>query len=89
MDRRTEMVQLATMLLSEQIRPVQIVSISDSNGEPQGEFISNQQRFTFKFTKSGMITYRPKAQGGSEEGRSDSARERLERIKARLRSLYR
>ncbi len=83
------MVQLATQLLSEQIRPVQIVSISDANGEPQGEFISNQQRFTFKFTKSGMITYRPKAQGGSEEGRSDSARERLERIKARLRSLYR
>jgi hypothetical protein len=55
------MVQLATELLSEQIRPVRIVSISDAGGEPQGEFVSNQMRFTFKFTKSGMVTYRPAA----------------------------
>lgn len=81
------MVQLATELLSEQIRPVRIVSISDAGGEPQGEFVSNQQRFTFKFTKGGMVTYKPKGQGGG--GREDSTTQddlqaRIERIKARL-----
>jgi hypothetical protein len=81
------MVTLATELLSEQIRPVQIVSISDAGGEPQGEFISNQMRFTFKFTKGGMVTYRPKGQGGG--GREDSTtpedlQARIERMKARL-----
>ena len=82
------MVQLATQLLSEQIRPVRIVSISDAGGEPQGEFVSNQMRFTFRFTKSGMVTYRPKAQGGG--GREDSSttpddlQVRIARIKTRL-----
>lgn len=82
------MVQLAAELLSEQIRPVRIVSISDAGGEPQGEFVSNQQRFTFKFTKSGMVTYQPKAQGGA--GREDSSstpedlQARIARMKARL-----
>ena len=82
------MVQLATELLSEQIRPVRIVSISDAGGEPQGEFVSNQMRFTFKFTKSGMVTYRPKVQGGG--GREDSSTTpddlqlRIARIKTRL-----
>ncbi len=87
MDRRPELVQLATELLSEQIRPVRIVSISDAGGEPQGEFISNQQRFIFKFTKGGMVTYKPKGQGGG--GREDSGSQedfqaRIERMKARL-----
>jgi hypothetical protein len=77
------MVQLATELLSEQIRPVRIVAISDAGGEPQGEFISNQTRFTFKFTKGGMVTYKPKGQGGG--GREDSTLQaRIERMKARL-----
>ena len=80
-DRRTEMVQLATELLSEQIRPVRIVSISDVGGEPQGEFVSNQMRFTFKFTKGGMVTYQPKTQGG--RGDSD-LQARIERMKTRL-----
>jgi hypothetical protein len=83
MDRRTEMVQLVTELLSEQIRPVRILSISDQGGEPQGEFVSNQQRFTFKFTKSGMVTYRPKGTGQSDRGdsRIDALQARLERMK--------
>jgi hypothetical protein len=81
------MLRLATELLSEQIRPVRILSISDAGGEPQGEFVSNQQRFTFRFTKSGMVTYQPKAQGGA--GREDSRspgnlQERMERMRARL-----
>ena len=76
------MVQLATELLSEQIRPVRIVSISDAGGEPQGEFVSNQQRFTFKITKGGMVTYKPKGQGG---GRGDSdLQARIERMKTCL-----
>jgi hypothetical protein len=85
-DRRTEMVQLATELLSEQIRPVRILSISDQGGEPQGEFISNQQRFTFKFTKSGMVTYRPKSTGQSDRGDShvDALQARIERMKTRF-----
>jgi len=85
-DRRTEMVQLATELLSEQIRPVRILSISDQGGEPQGEFVSNQQRFTFKFTKSGMVTYRPKGTGQSDRGdsRIDALQTRLERLKTLL-----
>lgn len=81
------MVQLATELLSEQIRPVRIVSISDAGGEPQGEFVSNQQRFTFKFTKSGMVTYKPKGQGGGgreDSGTQDDLHARIERMKARL-----
>lgn len=79
------MVQLATELLSEQIRPVQIVSISDAGGEPQGEFVSNQMRFTFRFTKAGMVTYKPKGQGQAGGGREDSdLQARIERIKARL-----
>jgi hypothetical protein len=81
------MVQLATELLSEQIRPVRIVSISDAGGEPQGEFVSNQMRFTFKFTKGGMVTYKPKGQGSG--GREDSTtpddlQACIERMKARL-----
>lgn len=82
------MVQLATELLSEQIRPVRIVSISDQGGEPQGEFVSNQQRFTFRFTKSGMVTYRPKgtAQGDRGDSRMDGVQARLERIKTLLRA---
>lgn len=85
-DRRTEMVQLATELLSEQIRPVRIVSISDQSGEPQGEFVSNQQRFMFKFTKSGMVTYRPKAMGQSDRGdsRTQALQARLDRVKTLL-----
>jgi len=86
-DRRTEMVQLATELLSEQIRPVQIVSISDVGGEPQGEFVSNQQRFTFKFTKGGLVTYKPKGQGGGgreDSGSQEDLQARIERIKACL-----
>lgn len=85
-DRRTEMVQLATELLSEQIRPVRIVSISDQGGELQGEFVSNQQRFTFKFTKSGMVTYRPKAMGRSDRGdsRIQALQARLDRVKTLL-----
>ena len=75
------MVQLATELLSEQIRPVRIVSISDAGGEPQGEFVSNQMRVTFKFTKGGMVTYQPKTQGG--RGDSD-LQARIERMKSRL-----
>jgi hypothetical protein len=79
------MVQLATELLSEQIRPVRIVSISDAGGEPQGEFVSNQIRFTFKFTKGGMVTYKPKGQGQGGGGREDSdLQARIERIKTRL-----
>lgn len=83
------MVQLATQLLSEQIRPVRIVSISDQGGEPQGEFVSNQQRFTFKFTKGGMVTYKPKGQGqgGTDEGRSDGLQQRIDQIKAQLMAL--
>lgn len=83
------MVQLATELLSEQIRPVRILSLSDAGGEPQGEFVSNQQRFTFKFTKSGMVTYQPKAQGGADREDSDTQDDlqaRIERMKARLRA---
>jgi hypothetical protein len=77
------MVQLATELLSEQIRPVQIVSISDAGGEPQGEFESNQQRFTFRFTRGGRVTYKPKGQGSG--GREDSdLQARIERMKTRL-----
>lgn len=76
------MVRLATELLSEQIRPVRIVSITDAGGEPQGEFVSNQQRFSFRFTKGGMVTYKPKGQGG---GREDSdLQARIERMKTRL-----
>jgi hypothetical protein len=81
------MVQLATQLLSEQIRPVRIVSISDAGGEPEGEFVSNQMRFTFKFTKSGMVTYRPKVQGGGREDSSttpDDLQVRIARMKTRL-----
>jgi hypothetical protein len=87
MDRRTEMVQLATELLSEQIRPVRIVSISDAGGEPQGEFVSNQQRFIFKFTRSGLVTYKPKDQGGAgreDSGSQEGLQARIERMKARL-----
>jgi hypothetical protein len=80
------MVQLATELLSEQIRPVQIVSISDQGGEPQGEFISNQQRFVFRFTRSGMITYRPKTMGGNDPERTDGVQARLDRFKANRRA---
>jgi hypothetical protein len=77
------MVKLATELLSEHIRPVRIVSISDAGGEPQGEFVSNQMRFTFKFTKDGMVTYQPKTQGGGGRGDSD-LQARIERMKTRL-----
>ena len=77
------MVQLATELLSEQIRPVRIVSISDAGGEPQGEFVSNQMRFTFRITKGGMVNYKPKGPGGG--GREDSdLQARIERMKTRL-----
>ena len=81
------MLQLATELLSEQIRPVHILSLSDEGGEPQGEFESNRQRFTFKFTRAGEVTYKPKGQGGG--GREDSdihdgLQARIERMKARL-----
>jgi hypothetical protein len=81
------MVQLATELLSEQIRPVRIVSISDAGGEPQGEFVSNQMRFTFKITRGGVVTYKPKGQGGG--GREDSTtpddlQARIERMKTRM-----
>lgn len=81
------MVQLATELLSEQITPVRIVSISDQDGEPQGEFVSNQQRFVFKFTKGGVITYRPKILG--ESGREDSLQDlqiRIDRVRRALRA---
>lgn len=80
------MVQLATQLLSEQIRPVRIISISDQGGEPQGEFVSNQQRFVFKFTKSGMVTYRPKDSGQGDRGdsRVDGLQARLDRVKTIL-----
>lgn len=82
------MVQLATQLLSEQIGPVRILSISDQGGEPQGEFVSNQQRFVFKFTKSGMVTYRPKgtATGQSDrgDGLGDGLQARLDRVKTML-----
>lgn len=87
MDRRTEMVQLATQLLSEQIRPVQIVSLSDQGGEPQGEFVSNQQRFVFKFTKGGEVTYRPKGtsqSGDRGDSRSQTLQARLDRVKTLL-----
>lgn len=86
------MVQLATELLREQIRPVRIVSISDEGGEPRGEFVSNQQRFVFKFTKSGMVTYRPngtgKGAGQSDRGdsRTTAIQARLDRVKAMLRA---
>ena len=82
------MVQLATELLSEQIRPVRIVSISDQGGEPQGEFVSNQQRFIFKFTKGGMVTYRPKTMGQNERGdsRTQALQARLDRMKTLLRA---
>lgn len=78
------MVQLATQLLSEQITPVRIVSLSDQGGEPQGEFISNQQRFVFKFARDGTITYRPSSQGTREDSRHHVAD--LERRLQRLRS---
>lgn len=86
MDRRSEMVQLATQLLSEQIRPVRILSISDQGGEPQGEFVSNKQRFMFKFTRGGQVTYRPKGTGQSDRGDSqaDGLQARLDRMKTRL-----
>lgn len=81
------MVQLATELLSEQIRPVRIVSLSDQGGEPQGEFVSNQQRFTFKFTKSGMVTFRPaNTQSDRGDSRMDAVNGRLERMKTLLRA---
>lgn len=82
------MVQLATELLSEQIRPVRIVSLSDQGGEPQGEFVSNQQRFVFRFTKGGQVTYRPKGTVQSDRGdsRMDGVQARLERIKTLLRA---
>lgn len=83
MDRRTEMVQLATELLTEQIRPVRIVSLSDEGGEPQGEFVSNQQRFVFKFTRNGEVTYRPKGQGAARE---DALESRITRINTILRA---
>jgi hypothetical protein len=67
------MVRLAAELLSEQITPVRIVSLSDQGGEPQGEFISNQQQFHFKFTRDGMVTYRPKTQGAREDSQHQSA----------------
>lgn len=85
MDRRTEMVQLATELLSEQIRPVRIVSLSDAGGEPQGEFVSNQMRFVFKFTRSGEVTYRPKSQAAREDARP-GLEGRIERMNTLLRS---
>ena len=82
------MVQLATELLSEQIRPVRIVSLSDQGGEPQGEFVSNQQRFTFRFTKSGMVTFRPVSTVQSDRGdsRMGDLQGRLERMKTMLRA---
>jgi lipoate-protein ligase B len=85
MDRRTEMVQLATQLLSEQIQPVRILSISDEGGEPQGEFVSNQQRFVFKFTRGGEVTYRPKGQSVPSSN-ADSAAKRIDHMKSMLRA---
>jgi hypothetical protein len=84
MDRRAEMVQLATQLLSEQINPVRIVSLSDQDGEPQGEFISNQQRFVFKFTRDGTVTYKPKTQRAREDSSADVAdlQRRLQRLRS-------
>lgn len=66
---------------------MRIVLISDAGGEPQGEFVSNLIRFTFKFTKGGMVTYKPKGQGRG--GREDSTtpndlQARIERIKTSL-----
>jgi hypothetical protein len=81
------MVQLATELLSEQIRPVRIVSISDAGGEPQGEFVSNQMRFTFKITRGGVVTYKSKGQGGGsreDSGSQEGLQARIERMKTRL-----
>lgn len=80
------MVRLATEILSEQIRPVRIVSLSDDGGEPQGEFVSNQQNFTFRFTKGGMVTYRPKTMGQSDRGdsRIQNLQARLDRVKTLL-----
>ena len=94
MDRRTEMLQLATELLSEHIRPVRILMFTDTNGEPQGVFASNNQRFTFRFTKSGDVTYQPqrgqprKGQDVSDRGsdRDDSLVDRITRIKSMLRT---
>lgn len=88
MDRRTEMVKLATELLSEQIRPVRILSMSDQGGEPQGEFVSNQTRFVFKITKSGEVTYRPKSTAQNDRGdsRNDTLQARLDRMKTMLRA---
>ena len=82
------MVQLATQLLSEQIRPVRILSISDQGGEPQGEFVSSQQRFVFKFTKSGMVTYRPRGSSQDDRGdsRADGLQARLDQVKNLLRA---
>ena len=78
------MVQLATELLSEQIRPVRITALTDEGGEPQGEFVSNQQRFVFKFTRGGEVTYRPKNQQGA--AREDAMESRLQRLTATLRA---
>ena len=83
-DRRKEMVKLATELLSEQIQPVRITSISDAGGEAQGEFTSNQMRFRFKMTRSGMVTYQPKTPGTGREDAATTAESLIERIKARL-----
>lgn len=79
------MVQLATQLLSEHIQPVRITSISDAGGEPQGEFVSNQMRFVFKFTKAGRVTYQPKTPGADRGDSEMTAEARIERLKARLR----
>ncbi|MCT4367063.1 MAG: hypothetical protein N3Z28_05260 [Synechococcaceae cyanobacterium MAG-AL2] len=86
MDRRQEMVQLATQLLMEQINPVRILSMSDEGGIPSGTFESNRQQFTFKFTRSGLVTYKPQRQGSA--GREDSGlSDRLARLQDRLSSL--
>ncbi len=81
------MVKLATELLSELIQPVRIVSISDEGGIPQGEFVSNQQRFQFRFTKAGRIEYGPKnaaAAGREDSNRKDPLLARLREMKATI-----
>jgi len=79
------MVRLATQLLSEQIQPVRITSISDAGGEPQGEFVSNQMRFRFRFTKAGQVTYQPKTTKEPDRGDAmDEAQARIDRLKASL-----
>lgn len=80
------MVRLATDLLSEQIRPVRIVSLSDEGGEPHGEFDSNQQRFIFRFTTDGTVTYRPKTQRAREDGQYhvDDLQRRIQQLRSRM-----